>query len=248
MRLGGNTILITGGGTGIGLSLANAFVDHGSTVAICGRRQEKLDEACRAVPGLKAYRCDVSLADDRAKLFDSLQCDGLRVNVLINNAANMRRFDLRHPEQIDHDALLSDLHANLLAPIELTNLFLPTLRKEPGATIINISSPGGVVPVAHFPIYCASKAALNSYTLTLRHQLAGEVSVVLILPPSVETAMMQQVELKKVSTEDFTKEAIAGLARGQEEIWVGEAKILRFLERVAPRWTFRLVNRSTKLT
>jgi len=248
MRLGGNTILITGGGTGIGLSLAKAFVDHGSEVAICGRRQEKLDEACRAVPQLKAYRCDVSLADDRAQLFDSLQRDGLHVNVLINNAANMRHFDLRHPERIDHAALQSDLNANLLAPIELTNLFLPTLRTKPGATIINISSPGGVVPVAHFPIYCASKAALNSYTRTLRHQLAGEVSVVLILPPSVETAMMQQVDLKKVSAEEFTKEAIAGLVRGREEIWVGEAKILRFLERVAPRWTFRLVNRSTKLT
>jgi len=171
MKLSGNTILITGGGTGLGFAMARSFLGLGNEVFICGRRQEKLDEARRAAPGLRTLRCDVSEPDDRKRLLDAIRCEGYQVNVLVNNAASLHLYDLTRRSDLDLEAIRRDLMINVMAPIALVNLFLPELRKQPGATIINVSSPGGVVPISKVPIYCASKAALNSYTKSLREQL-----------------------------------------------------------------------------
>jgi uncharacterized oxidoreductase len=246
MKLTDNTLLITGGGTGIGLGLAEAFLARDNRVLVCGRRQEKLDQARDALPGLQTYRCDVSDAAERGRLFQAIEADGLRPNVLVNNAACMRRYDLGEPESLDIEALRQDIQTNLAAPIEMVQLFLPVLRQQAGATVINVSSPGGLVPVAEVPIYCASKAALHSFTLSLRHQLAGCVEVIEVYPPSVDTEMMNGVQLDMISLEDFTRDLMRRLAKGDREIWIGQARYLPFMHRLAPGKTFRLVNRSTQ--
>jgi len=246
VKLTGNTILITGGGTGIGLALAGVLLERGNRVAVCGRRQEKLDEARRLYPQLVTYRCDVSEADDRRRLFEAVAADGLALNVLINNAASMTAYDLTDTGALDMDMVRRDIAVNFVAPIEMIELFLPMLLERDAPTIINVSSPGGVVPVARVPVYCASKAALGSFTRSLRHQLGARVRVITVYPPSVETEMMRNVDLHKVSAEDCGREIMRRLAGDSDEIWIGEARYLPILARLAPLWTFRLVNRATK--
>ena len=244
MKLTGNTILITGGGTGIGLGLAREFAERGNEVVICGRRQEKLDEACRRVPGLRAHRCDVSDAADRQRLFDTLAADGLAINVLINNAACMRPYDFTQPDALDVEGMRRDIAANFAAPLEMIRLFLPVLRERERATIITVSSPGGVVPVSRFPVYCASKAAMISFTRSLRHQLAGEVEVVTVYPPSVDTAMMAGVGLPTIPVEACCREIMKRLSRGRDEIWIGQARYIPILSRLIPGRTFGIVNKA----
>ncbi len=249
MKLTGNSILITGGGTGIGLAMAKAFLERGNEVAICGRRQDKLDEACAAAPGLRAYRADVSDPTDRRELADALTRDGFEVNVLINNAACMNTYDLASAEGPDLNAAFADFQINLMAPISLIHLLLPQLRTRPDPVILNVSSPGGVVALAEVPFYCAAKAALDSYTLSLRRQLTGSgVQVITMYPPSVDTAMMQGVELRLISVETFIAELMKRLAKDKEEVWIGEGRYVPILKRIAPKLTFRFINDSTKMT
>lgn len=247
MQLRGNTILITGGGTGIGLGFAQRFLARDNRVVVCGRRQDRLDEACARHPGLRAYRCDVSLADERQQLFEAMARDGYRPNVLFNNAAVMRTYDLACPESLDLDKIHADLRTNFLAPVAMIQLFLPVLRGQRNAAIVNVSSPGGVVPLANVPMYSASKAALHSFSRSLRHQLAGEIEVIDLFPPSVDTEIMDNVHVKKISAEACVDEAMRRLARGGDEIWLGEGRVVPWLNRLAPRWMFALVNRGMKV-
>jgi uncharacterized oxidoreductase len=246
MKLSGNTILITGGSAGIGLGMARWFWKAGNRVLICGRQQQRLEATAAAHPGLQTYRCDLSDPEERRRLVEAVRGDGHRVNLLVNNAASMQRYDLDESESLDLEAVRRDIETNLLAPIDLVNLLLPSLREEPGATIVNVSTPGGVVPVAGVPFYCASKAALHSYTQSLRYRLAGKVRVVEVYPPTVETEMAADVKLKKISVEQFTELLMARLEADADEIWIGESRILRLLARLAPSRTFRLVNRTTQ--
>jgi uncharacterized oxidoreductase len=248
MKLSGNTILITGGGTGIGLALAGAFAERGNTVAICGRRQEKLDEACRLYPGLRAYRCDVSDAGDRQRLLEAITRDGLSINVLVNNAACMRRYDFSALPAPSLEQVRRDIETNFMAPIEMIHLLLPMLRRGEAPTIVNVNSPGGVVPVAGVLVYCASKAALVSFSRSLRRQLAGEVRVLTLFPPSVETEMMERVELPKISVEKCCKEMMRRLAGDDDEIWIGQARLIPILARLMPRRILETVNKATKMT
>jgi uncharacterized oxidoreductase len=241
MKLSGNTVLITGGGTGIGLALAGALSECGNEVVICGRRQEKLDEARRLYPRLRGHRCDVSDAEDRQRLFDAITGDGLAINVLVNNAACMRPYDFSNPDALDVEGMHRDIAANYAAPVEMIRLFLPMLREREHPTIINVSSPGGVVPVSRFPIYCASKAAMIAFTRSLRHQLAGSVKVITLYPPSVDTAMMAGVGLPAISTEACNREMMRRLA---DEIWIGEARYIPILSRLIPKRIFQIVNRA----
>jgi uncharacterized oxidoreductase len=244
MKLSGNTVLITGGGTGIGLALAGALSECGNEVVICGRRQEKLDEARRLYPRLRAHRCDVSDAEDRQRLFDAITGDGLAINVLVNNAACMRPYDFSNPDALDVEGMHRDIAANYAAPVEMIRLFLPMLREREHPTIINVSSPGGVVPVSRFPIYCASKAAMIAFTRSLRHQLAGSVKVITLYPPSVDTAMMAGVGLPTISTEACNREIMKRLAKDDDEIWIGEARYIPILSRLIPKRIFQIVNRA----
>jgi uncharacterized oxidoreductase len=236
-----HTVLITGGGTGIGRALAKALHARGHRVAICGRRETALRDAAAAMPGAWWRSCDVADEKSVQGLVDALASDGLRVSMLVNNAAILSAFDLGAPGGLDIAAVKRDLASNLAGPIQLTNALLPRLLECARPTIVNINSPGGIVPVARFPIYSASKAGLHSYSLSLRRHLRGRVRVVEVFPPSVDTAMDPGIR-RCISADDCAARILRGLDRGKDEIWIGDAMILRVLSILKPFSVFAIVN------
>jgi uncharacterized oxidoreductase len=189
MRLSGNTILITGGGTGIGRALAESFHKLGNQVIIAGRRKQALDAATASNPGMKSVQLNIedpaavrAFAVDVARQFPAL-------NVLINNAGIMRAENLLQAENLaDSEAIVT---TNLLGPIRLTAALLPHLQKQAYSAIMNVSSGLAFVPLALTPTYCATKAAIHSYTESLRFQLRGSNTEVLeLVPPYVQTDLM----------------------------------------------------------
>ncbi len=242
MNLTGNTILITGGGTGIGRALAIALAEQ-NHVIICGRREQPLADTVELAPKIKAYTCDITNSEDIDTLRRKLLADELPVNVLINNAAILNHYHLGKPENFDPEQAALELNANLTAPIRLAMALLPQLLQAPNPTIINVGSPGGVVPVSPTPIYSASKAGLHSFTQTLRMHLAGKAQVVEVFPPTVETHMTTGIRRKKVSPEQCVAAILKGLHSGADEVWVGEGRVVRWMMNLLPpSWVCRLVN------
>ena len=190
MKLTGNTILITGGGTGIGRALAEAFHALGNQVIIAGRRQAALDETVSANPGMASLTFDVADPVSIRSLAATAVADYPQLNVLINNAGIMRAENLTSPQAnlADSEAIVA---TNLLGPLRLTAALLPQLHAQPYSAIMNVSSGLAFVPLTMTPTYCATKAAIHSYTQSLRHQLRETTTEVLeLIPPYVATHLM----------------------------------------------------------
>jgi len=186
MELGGHTVLITGGASGIGFGLAEQFVQAGSTVIICGRREDKLREAQIKYPQLHIRACNLADPQERAALYEWTTTQFPTLNVLVNNAGIQQRFQLQQPPA--WETIHNEIAINIDAPIHLSTLFIPHLLKQQQAFILNVSSGLAFSPLAFTPIYSATKAAVHSFTLSLRHQLSGTpITVVEIIPPSVDT-------------------------------------------------------------
>jgi uncharacterized oxidoreductase len=188
MRLSDNTVLITGGATGIGYAMAEAFLDAGSTVAICGRRAMRLLEARAKHPELHTRVCDVSREEDRKGLVDwAAHLPGL--NVLVNNAGVQRDVDFTKGID-DFLAGENEIRVNLEAAIILCGLFVPLLGRNKGAAIVNVSSGLGFVPAVRMPVYSASKAGVHAYSMALRQQLSKVgIKVFEVVPPAVDTEL-----------------------------------------------------------
>lgn len=189
MRLSGNTLLITGGGTGIGLALAERFVNNGNTVIVCGRRANVLQDAKDKLPGLITRGCNLEEASDRLALFDWVTENYPEVNVLVNNAGIQQRFNVLKSDARDNWGYFNqEIAINLEAPFHLTMLFAPYFATKESAAIINVTSGLAFTPFAIAPMYSATKAALHSFTLSLRHQLSEtSVEVIEVAPPAVVT-------------------------------------------------------------
>jgi uncharacterized oxidoreductase len=190
MNLSGNTILITGGGSGLGRGLAESFHALGNQVIIAGRRRQPLDEVIAANPGMKALTVDVRDPVSLRAFAAQAVAEFPSLNVLINNAGIMRREKLleQQSDLVDAEATVA---TNLLGPIRLTAAMLPHLEKQPHAAIVNVSSGLAFLPMARTPTYCATKAAIHSYTLSLRSQLrASNIEVLELIPPYVATHLM----------------------------------------------------------
>jgi uncharacterized oxidoreductase len=185
MNLTNNTILITGGGSGIGRGLAESFHALGNKVIITGRRESALAETVAANPGMASLQLDID-EPEAVRAFAAKVVElHPALNVLINNAGIMRPENLRAPVLEDAEAII---RTNLLGPVRLTYALLPHLQKQPAATLINVSSGLAFVPFPATPTYSATKAALHSYTESLRVQLRGTaVEVIEIIPPAVAT-------------------------------------------------------------
>jgi uncharacterized oxidoreductase len=190
MRPSGNTILITGGGSGIGRALAHEFHLRGNTVVVVGRTEESLDETIANHPGMAKLRLDIDDAASIAEFAAKAAAEFPKLNVLINNAGIMRPEDLAASEVdlADAEAMVT---TNLLGPIRLTAALLPQLRKQAQPAIVNVSSGLAFVPLVRTPTYSATKAAIHSYTVSLRRQLreAG-IEVIELIPPGVQTDLM----------------------------------------------------------
>jgi uncharacterized oxidoreductase len=186
MELAANTVLITGGASGIGLALAERFLRAGSDVILCGRREEKLREVQTTHPEMKIRVCDVASEAERLALLDWAVGEFPGLNVLVNNAGIQRRVQLTETEE--WGSTRQEIAINLEAPIHLSTLFIPHLSKQEHPAILNVTSGLAFVPLAGAPIYSATKAALHSFTLSLRLQLAGTpIQVIEIVPPAVNT-------------------------------------------------------------
>jgi uncharacterized oxidoreductase len=228
MKTTGNTILITGGATGIGFSLAEAFVREGNVVIVCGRREEKLAEAKQRLPSLKTRRCDLSKAEERRSLYAWVSSSFPALNILVNNAGIQRMIDLtRGAEELESGE--DEIEVNFKATIHLSALFIPFLSRKESA-IVNVSSGLGFVPIARMPVYCATKAAIHSFTLSLRRQLqTTSVKVFEIIPPTVDTELDKGARARRgqvdrgIPSSEVASVALVALQADTYEIAVGRA-------------------------
>lgn len=187
MNMTGNTILITGGASGIGLALAKRFSARGNSVIIAGRRAEALADAKRSVPALHTLVADVSTEAGRIALAETALAQFPALNMLVNNAGVQKRPAPLTQTQ-DWSAHKAEIATNLEAPMHLSMLMIPHFLKAPSAAIINITSGLAFVPIAFMPTYCLTKAAIHSFSQTLRHQLREtQIGVIEIAPPAVNT-------------------------------------------------------------
>ena len=183
MQLTNKKILVTGGGSGIGLGLAQRFVKENNTVIICGRRQEILDDAVKITPSLITYQCDLSDENDRLSLFAIIARDHPDLNVLVNNAGIQNWMNITDPDFATKAG--QEIEINALAPVHLSSLFIQLPKLE---TIMNVSSGLSFSPLTKVPVYCATKAFLHSFTLSLRYLLRPKnIDVVEIIPPALNT-------------------------------------------------------------
>ena len=228
MNLTSNTILITGGGAGIGLALARQLAERGNRVIICGRSEAALLQAQAQVPDLLIRVCDITDQASRQAMLNWLSSEHPKLNILVNNAG------IQHRRLFSDADALADLEqevaTNFTAPVRLIGELLPLLKQQPSATIINVTSALAYAPIADLPVYCATKAAMHSFTLTLRHQLkATAVRVVELAPPIVDTGLggnersAGTASQRMMTPQDFATEALVQLASGQDEVLVGLA-------------------------
>lgn len=234
MQISGNTILITGGGSGIGRGLAEAFHASGNQVVIAGRRKQVLDETVAANPGMKSAVLDMENADAIRSFAAQLVKDFPNLNVVIHNAGIMHPENLKSGGVAGAEAIVT---TNLLGPIRLTAALLPPLLAQPRAAIMTVSSGLAFVPMAMTPTYCATKAAIHSYTQSLRYQLRDTaVQVLELIPPYVQTELMgsqQANDPRAMPLNEFIAETMSILKNSPDatEICVERVKPLRFAER-----------------
>jgi uncharacterized oxidoreductase len=248
VKIAGNTILITGGGTGIGLALAEAFTKAGNDVLICGRRTEKLDEAKRQIPALHILPCDVADSGGRQALFDWATRYFPSLNILVNNAGIQRQIDLRAGPK-DFLGGEDEIETNFRAPVHLAALFIPHLMKQQTAAIVNISSGLGFAPLAFMPLYCATKSAMHSFSLSLRHQLREtSIKVFEIIPPTVDTELDRGARARRgqedrgIKPEEVAAGTLQALEADTYEVAMGRAQWLMMEGRKEPEVLFQRMN------
>jgi len=234
MNISGNTILITGGGSGIGRALAEALHTKGNQVIIAGRRENVLDEVTAANPGMASMLLDIQDKADIEAFARQVVERFPKLNAVLNNAGIMKPEDV---PAADNLAIAEEtITTNLLGPIRLTTALLPHLLKQPGATVLTVSSGLAFVPLAATPTYSATKAAIHSWSISLREQLKGtSVEVIEIAPPYVQTELLgpqQAVDPAAMPLTDFIAEVMTILETGPDaaEVIVERCKPLRYAE------------------
>ncbi|HWZ03751.1 MAG TPA: SDR family NAD(P)-dependent oxidoreductase [Mucilaginibacter sp.] len=252
MELKGKTILITGGAAGIGLEATKQFLANGAKVIITGRNQAKLDAVKKSYPAVTTIQSDVADAKDAQLLFDQVTKLG-GIDILYNNAGVMSgplNLGIASPKHLE--SAENEVNINYLGVIRLNNLFIDMLKSRKESAIINTASLLSYVPFNLAPTYSATKAAIHSYTITLRDHLQilnSKVKVFELLPPVVATGMTENLETKGIRPEKLVNALIAGIKKNKYTIRVGDAKLLYVFSRIAPKLIYRMVNpaNNTKL-
>ena len=237
MQLSGKTALVTGGTDGIGAQLIRQLRDKGATVITSGRNPERV--AATRVDGFEVIEADLSRAEGVDALLARL---GERpIDILINNAGAGVDHDFRVAEP-DLAAADATVFLNLTAPIHLINRLMPMLRSRPEALVVNVTSGLAIAPRAGGPIYCATKAALRSYTQALRHQFKDTaVRFLEVLPPVVETKMTAGRGSAKMPASECARQIVGAIERGADEANVGQTKLLRLIYSISPALARRIM-------
>src|SRR5260221_4164476 len=248
MKLTGRTILITGGSAGIGLSFALKFLNLGNDVIVTGRRQAVLEEVKSKHPRLRTIQSDVAEPAQIAALAAHVKAHFPKLDVLMNNAGISLYRNLKAPAA-DLAGLMAEMNINVGGVLRMTSAFIDTLKDNKG-TVINVSSGLAFVPLPAAPIYSATKAAIHSYTQSLRFQLEETgVEVIELMPPAVKTDMTTELAEgggSVISTDELVKQSFALLKAGVLEIRPGQSKQLAFLRRLAPNFINRQLWKSSK--
>ena len=240
MKLENRTILITGGSSGIGFELAKRLIERRNVVIITGRNQEKLESAKRALPAVHTFKSDVGDPTAIPALYDQIVKKFPTLDTLINNAG------IQRVQKFNLDQGLGDIAREIeicfSGPVRMIRQFLPHLRTGKDALVINVSSSAALIPFPISPVYSAAKAALHSFTESLRVQMAFTgVTVIELIPPAVETPLYRDEALetemklpKGMDVELFARKAIAGIEAGKLEVRPGLANIMKILSQIAP--------------
>ena len=240
-------VLITGGGSGIGAGLASAFHARGARVVIAGRTRERLEAVAATHPGMEVEVLDVADAAAVTALADRLHDTHPELDTVVSNAGIQTLMDFSGREPVPPAIIAREIEVNLTGLIQVSNAMLPLLRRQPAARLIHVGSGLGYVPLVAAPVYSATKAAVHSFTVALRKQLAsGNVQVVEIIPPVVATDLHRDQDTKPPNAmplDTFVQAAMSGLDAGDDEVVVGLARVLRVASRVAPGLFLKIVNK-----
>ena len=233
---------------GIGKEIVKKLYTRGANIVTCGRRLEPLKKLADELPGVKITVCDVTNYEQVKMLREFCISKFGGIDILVNNAAVFNRFDVLD-ESYGLDSQLKEIDINLVGPIMLTHTFLPDLLRRKESAIVNLTSPSAFLPLIKAPIYSATKAALQSWTLSLREQLKStNVTVIDLNPPAVDTQMNENnpgVEgMKLMSPVKFADIFVKGLEKGKTEIMPSHAGLMRVMRRMAPNFTFKMLNKN----
>jgi len=249
MKLTGNTMLVTGGGSGIGEALAQRFHDLGNTVIVAGRRREALETAIAGRKNMHALELDVSEPAALGKVMEGLLARFPELNVLFNNAGMMAYEPIDSAR--DLTAAAATIETNLMGPIRVTDALVDHLKGRPDAVLVNVTSGLAFTPLVDAAVYSATKAAMHSYTLSLREALAGKVEVIELAPPGVQTHLTpgQSTRPGYMPLEDYADEVMQIFQQEPtpREVLVEKVKGLRFAEQ-ENRFddAFRMINETAR--
>ena len=248
MELSNNTILITGGTSGIGLELAVQLLTLGNTIIITGRDQFRLDQTKLKFPGIHTFQSDVSKPEAIIDLYGQITRQFPDLNFIINNAGEMRRLDL-HDKMLDVNDINREIEINLSGPVRMVQQFLPHLQTKKNAVIMNVTSGIAFVPFPLSPIYGATKSGLQSYTRSLRVQLKKDnIKVFELVAPGANTPLNDKfigdVDPKMfMEPGKLVNETLKGLKKNKYQILPGIAGLMSFLSRLAPGFIFGMMSR-----
>ncbi|NBA85563.1 SDR family NAD(P)-dependent oxidoreductase [Emticicia sp. CRIBPO] len=250
MKLQNNTILITGGTGGFGFEFTSRLLALNNTVIVTGRDVRKLQEIKLKLPGVHVIQSDVSKTSDIEALFEKVTRDFPELNIVINNAGEMRKISLHHDHDL-HD-ITREIDINLMGPVRMIQQFLPHLKTKTNAAILNVTSGIALLPFAISPVYSASKAGLRSYTQALRVQLKNTgIKVIELIAPGSSTPLNDKFKGEDgfstsllMAPEKIVEAAIRGMQQDKTEIYPGIAKLMRVMSRIAPKF---LISQSGKM-
>ncbi len=244
MKSSGNTVLITGGGSGIGLAIAKKFLENENTIIITGRNLSKLEKAQADNPGLHIAQGDVTDVSSIKALVERTQDEFGGIDILINNAGIFHMFDVAD-EDFPFEKQELEIDIDFAGPMRMVHYFMPQLKQKQESAIVNVSSGLAFVPFAMAPVYSATKAGIHSWTKGLRRQLQStNIHVFELMPPVVDTDMVAELkDFPKLSPQKLVDGFWKGFTKNQYEITPGQSSQLKLMSRLAPGFIFKALNK-----
>jgi uncharacterized oxidoreductase len=236
MQTRNKVVFITGGSAGIGLALAQAFHLADNEVVICGRDAGRLQATSEQLPALHTVQCDITDEQQVAALAERLEAEFGGLDILVNNAGVQCRYPKFHEAENALAQIQAEIDVNFTALVNITYLLLPQLLARTEAAVVNISSVLALVPREDVPVYCATKAAVHAFSMSLRRQLKSTpVRVFEVMPPEIDTEMTAYKDANKMSPDALASAVMRALAKDHYEVRAGIAKTLALINRLSPR-------------